>query len=74
MPTLCKEINKTNIGLKVLNYLPLTTAGKPWWGDGGGRGGHGPPVIETRRKIGNLVFYRNLCLGLPACNNGNFTC
>ena len=32
-----------------------------------------PPVIETRRKIGNLLFHRNLCLGLPACNNGNFT-
>ena len=33
-----------------------------------------PPVTETRRKIGNFVFYRNLCSGLLACVSGNFTC
>ena len=27
----------------------------PWPGGGGAGGGHAPPIVETRRKIANVV-------------------
>ena len=47
------------IGTKSFCKLTLAQGRR---GRGGGQRGPWPPVIETRRKIGNLVFYRNFRL------------